>query len=82
MTATFLRFVVALLSWMSLPFVAVAALAPEESTEFDGQKATDFGLQAHDGRMLDVRDFRGKPVIVEFFASGSSTCRAQLKQLI
>jgi thiol-disulfide isomerase/thioredoxin len=32
--------------------------------------------------MLDVRNFRGMPVIVEFFASGSSTCRAQLKQLI
>jgi len=82
MTATFLRFVVALLSWMSLPFVAVAALAPEESTEFDGQKATDFGLQARNGRMLDVCDFRGMPVIVEFFASGSSACLAQLKQLI
>ena len=82
MTATFLRFVVALLSWMSLPFVAVGALAPEESTEFDGQKVTDFGLQARDGRKLDVRDFRGTPVIVEFFASGSSACRAQLKQLI
>ena len=82
MTATSLRFVVALLSWMSLPFVAVGALAPEESTEFDGQKVTDFGLQARDGRKLDVRDFRGTPVIVEFFASGSSACRAQLKQLI
>ena len=32
--------------------------------------------------MLDVRDFRGGPVIVEFFASGSSVCRAQLKQLV
>ena len=42
MTATLLRFVViALVSWMSLPLVVVAALAPEESTEFDGQKVTD-----------------------------------------
>jgi hypothetical protein len=39
MTATFLRFVVALLSWMSLPSVGVAALAPEESIEFDGQRS-------------------------------------------
>ena len=82
MTATLLRFLVALLSWMSLPSVGVAALAPEESSEFDGQKVTDFGLQARDGRMLDVRDFRGGPVIVEFFASGSPACRAQLEQLI
>ena len=82
MTATLLRLLVVLLSWMSLPFVVVAALTPEESTEFDGQNVTDFGLQARDGRILDVRDFRGMPVIVEFFASGSSTCRVQLKQLI
>src|ERR1700730_16776264 len=46
MTATILRFVVALLGWMGLPLVAVAALEPEESTEFDGQTVTDFGLQA------------------------------------
>ena len=82
MTATLLRFVVGLLSWMSLALVVVAELAPEESTEFDGQKVTDFGLQALDGRRLDVRDFRGGPVIVAFFASGSSACRAQLKQLV
>jgi thiol-disulfide isomerase/thioredoxin len=82
MTATFFRFVVALLFWISFPLVIVAALAPEESTEFDGQKVTDFGLQARDGRMLDVRDFRGRPVIVEFFASGSPACHAQLEQLI
>ncbi len=67
---------------MSLSSVGVTALAPEESSEFDGQKVTDFGLQARDGRMLDVRDFRGGPVIVEFFASGSPACRAQLEQLI
>jgi thiol-disulfide isomerase/thioredoxin len=60
----------------------MAALAPEESSEFDGQKVSDFGLQARDGRMLDVRDFRGRRVIVEFFASGSPACRAQLEQLI
>jgi peroxiredoxin len=82
MIATLLSLLVALLSWMSLPSVGVAALAPEESSEFDGQKVTDFGLRARDGRMLDVRDFRGGPVIVEFFASGSPACRAQLEQLI
>src|ERR1700739_690725 len=82
MTATFLRFVVALLSWMSLPSVGVAALAPEQSSELDAQKVTDVGLGARDGRMLDIRDFRGGPVIVEFFASGSPACRAQLEQLI
>jgi peroxiredoxin len=80
--ATFSRFVaVAFFSWMSFSFVVVAALSPEESAEFDGEKITDFALRARDGRTLDVCDFRGVPVIVEFFASGSSACLAQLKQL-
>jgi peroxiredoxin len=74
-------FAVAAFSWLSLTLVVVAALEPEESSEFNGQKVTDFGLQAHDGRTLDVRDFRGGPVIVEFFASASSESRAQLTEL-
>ena len=41
-----------------------------------------FGLHAHDGRTLDVRDFRGRPVIVSFFASTSSESRARLTELI
>src|ERR1700748_2945838 len=65
-----------------LPSVVVGALEPEESSEFNGQGVTDFGLQAHDGKMLDVRDFRGRPIIVEFFASSSSESRAQLTELI
>jgi peroxiredoxin len=81
--ATIFRFVVvALFSWMSFSFVVVAALTPEESAEFDGEKVTNFALRARDGRTLDVGDFRGVPVIIEFFASGSSACLAQLKQLI
>ena len=52
MIATFLRLVVGLLSWISLPLVVVAELEPEESTEFDGQKVTDFGLKARDGKCL------------------------------
>jgi peroxiredoxin len=77
-----LRFAVAAFSWVGLPLVVVAALEPEESSEFNGQKVTDFGLRARDGRMLDVRDFRGCPVIVEFFASSSSESRAQLTELM
>jgi peroxiredoxin len=82
MITQLLRFAVAAFSWLGPPLVVAAALEPEDSSEFNGQKVTDFGLQAHDGRMLDVRDFRGGPVIVEFFASSSSESRAQLKELM
>ena len=77
-----LRFAVTAFSFLGLPLVGVGALEPEESSEFNGQKVTDFGLQAHDGTLLDVRDFRGGPIIVEFFASSSSESRAQLTELM
>jgi hypothetical protein len=76
-----LRFAVAAFSWFGVPLVVVGALEPEESSEFNGQKVTEFGLRAHDGRMLDVRDFRGRPIIVEFFASSSSQSRTQQRSL-
>jgi len=82
MITQLLRFAVVGFSWLGLPLVVLAALEPEESSEFNGQRATDFGLQAHDGRILDVRDFRGRPIIVEFFASSSSESRAQLTELM
>ena len=82
MITQLLRLAVAAFSWLGLPLVVVAALEPEESSQFNGQKVTDFGLRAHDGRMLDVRDFRGRPVIVAFFSSSSSESRAELTELI
>ena len=82
MITQLLRFAVVGFSWLGLPLVVVAALEPEESSQFNGQKVTDFGLRAHDGRMLDVRDFRGTPIIVAFFASSSSESRAQLTELL
>ena len=82
MITQLLRFAVAGFIWLGSPLVAVGALEPEESSEFNGQRVTDFGLQAHDGRMLDVRDFRGRPIIVEFFGSSSAESRTQLTELI
>jgi hypothetical protein len=82
MITQLLRFAVVGFSCLGLPLVVIGALEPEESSEFNGQGVTDFGLRAHDGRMLDVRDFRSGPVIVEFFASSSSESRAQLTELM
>ena len=82
MITRLLCFAAAAFTWWCLPLAHVAALEPQESSEFNGQKVTDFGLQGHDGRMLDVRDFRSGPVIVEFFASSSSESRAQLTELM
>lgn len=57
-------------------------LAPGESTEFNGESGTEFGLLARDGTLLDVRKFRGRPIIIVFFASWSPASREQLRQLV
>ena len=35
-----------------------------------GKPAPDFSVTLTDGRMVSLKDFRGKPVLVNFWASG------------
>lgn len=35
-----------------------------------GKPAPEFGLPLFDGRMVFLRDFQGRPVLVNFFNSG------------
>jgi hypothetical protein len=67
--------------YVGLPLVSVAALAPEESAEFDGQTVTDFALRAPDGDIVGPRNYRCRPVIVGCFATRGPSSRAPLTQL-
>lgn len=67
--------------YVGLPLVSVAALVSEESAEFNGQTVTDFALRAPDGDIVGLRNCRGRPVIVGFFATWCPLSRAQLTQL-
>lgn len=35
-----------------------------------GKPAPDFSVSLMDGRLVSLKDFRGKPVLVNFWASG------------
>src|SRR5262245_54177869 len=61
--------------------MALGALRPQESQEFDGQEATPFGLKASNGATVNLMDFHGRPVMIEFFSTWCPPCREELTQL-
>ena len=46
-----------------------------------GQKAPDFELQTVDGKSMKLSDLKGKPVMLNFFATWCPPCRAEMPVL-
>jgi peroxiredoxin len=63
----------------------VVAEIPAAGSAFDtidvGQVAPDFTLPGVDGELVRLSDFRGRPVIINFWASWCAPCKLEMPEL-
>lgn len=58
-----------------------AALSPEVSDKLKGQLAPDFSIKSVNEKEIELNNFKGKIILLNFFGTWCPPCRAEINQL-
>lgn len=68
--------------WIALTAANLRGAATVQSpAPMQGFPAPDFALKTRDGQEIKLSDYRGRPVIINFWASWCPSCKAEMPDL-